>query len=158
MIHAIDPLDRLLKDSPEAACEALIQMARSIHDEDGIQVSLVFDGREKQLQIEHPCKRATFSVLYSPRQLSADGVIEQMLARSKKPDEITVASRDNMIREAAAARGAFSIDGPGLESWVARCEQRTTSRIQGPQKKPWRNTFGDNLHFPANEKRRGGDQ
>jgi len=143
MIHGIPHLSRLLVESQEAACSALVQMARTVHDEEAIRVTVVFDGRDKRLQAEYPCGRKTFSVLYAPRQLSADGVIEQLLARSRNPEAVTVASRDNMIREAAAARGAFRIDGEGLEDWVARCERRTRSRL-GPRKTTkWKTSLAD---------------
>jgi predicted RNA-binding protein with PIN domain len=106
-------------------------------------VTVVFDGREKTVQVEHPCDRYTFSVIYAPRQLSADGVIEQLLAGARAPETITVASRDNMIREAAAARGAFSIDGEGLEAWVSRCDLRTRSRLGFGRKEKWKTSLGD---------------
>ncbi len=143
MIHRIAALERIFRESAEAACESLVAMCRSIHDEDGIRTTVVFDGREKQTQIQYPCGRDSFAVVYAPRQLTADGVIERMLARAKKPDRITIASRDNMIREATAARGAFSIDGDGLEDWVARCERRTRGRMASPDKRVWKQSLED---------------
>tara|TARA_R100000027_G_scaffold1897_1_gene2073 strand:- start:1480 stop:2004 length:525 start_codon:yes stop_codon:yes gene_type:complete len=143
MIHGISHLRSILRESAEAACDALVQMARTIHDEDGARVTIVFDGREKKLQVEHPCRRGTFSVLYAPRQLSADGVIEQMLERSPDPSKVTVASRDNMIREAAAARGSFSVDEADFEDWVGRCERRTHTRLRPARNHNSQNTLGD---------------
>lgn len=145
MIHRIAALEKILAESQEAACEALVGMVRTIHDEEGLQATVVFDGREKHVQVFHPCQRRSFSVVYAPRHLTADGVIERMLARTKSPDTVTVASRDNMIREAAAARGAFSIDGEALEAWVARCEKRTRGRLRGanPAKGGWKTSLGD---------------
>ncbi|MGE9291913.1 MAG: NYN domain-containing protein [Puniceicoccales bacterium] len=152
MIHGIASLSRILEESQEAACDGLVRMARAIHDEDGLQVTVVFDGREKRVQVAHPCQRATFSVIYAPRQLSADGVIEQLLAKTKSPERVTVASRDNMIREAAAARGAFSVDGKGLEDWVARCEMRTRSRMVKTPTKKWQSSLGDLFATGGSEK------
>jgi len=143
MIHGIYHLSRIHEESQEAACQKLIQMARTIHDEDGIRVTVVFDGREQQLQLQRPCNRPTFSVIYAPRQLSADGVIEQLLARATNPEQISVASRDNMIREVAAARGAFSVDSLGLEEWVTRCQGRTRSRLGATKKGKWKTSLGD---------------
>ena len=143
MIHRIGSLERIFRESPEAACESLVKMCRTIHDEDGIRTTVVFDGREKQTQIQYPCGRNSFAVVYAPRQLTADGVIERMLTRAKKPDRITVASRDNMIREATAARGAFCLDGDGLEDWVARCERRTRGRMGSPDKRVWKQSLED---------------
>jgi len=143
MIHRIGSLSRIFAEGPEAACEALIRMARAIHDEEGIRVTVVFDGREKRLQVVEPCGRPTFAVVYAPRQLTADGVIEQLLARAKNPDGVTVASRDNMIREAAAARGAFFIDGDAFEEWVGRCEGRTRSRLRPKAPGGWKRSLGD---------------
>lgn len=143
IIHRIESLHRILAESQEAAVESLVAMARAIHDEDGIRVTVVFDGREKQTQIEYPCGRQSFAVVYAPRHLTADGVIERMLARAKQPEQITVASRDNMIREAAAARGAFFIDGDAFEDWTARCERRTRGRLRPARSKGWSSSLGD---------------
>ncbi len=146
MIHRIGSLSRIFAEGPEAACEALVRMARTIHDEEGIRVTVVFDGREKRLQVVEPvepCGRPTFAVVYAPRQLTADGLIEQLLARAKNPDGVTVASRDNMIREAAAARGAFFIDGDAFEEWVGRCEGRTRSRLRSKAPGCWKRSLGD---------------
>jgi len=105
IIHRIPTLKHIFRESPETACENLVAMCRTIHDEEGLRTTIVFDGREKRTQILYPCERKSFAVVYAPRELTADGVIERMLARTKNPDRITVASRDNMIREATAARG-----------------------------------------------------
>ncbi|MBC2601452.1 NYN domain-containing protein [Puniceicoccus vermicola] len=148
MIHGIPTLSRVLEESPDAACDSLVQMARTIHDEDGLRVTVVFDGREKRIQVENPCNRPTFSVIYAPRQLSADGVIEQLLAKTRVPESVTVASRDNMIREAAAARGSFSIDGRGFEDWVGRCERRTSSRLGAGKTPKWKSSLGDQWKMP----------
>ncbi len=154
MIHGIGHLSRILEESQQAACEGLVQMARTIHDEEGFRVTVVFDGREKRIQVENPCNRATFSVIYAPRQLSADGVIEQLLAKSREPDLVTVASRDNMIREAAAARGAFYIDSEGLEDWVSRCERRTRARLGQRKTAKWSTSLGDFWEVAREEKSR----
>ncbi|MFP4351322.1 MAG: NYN domain-containing protein [Puniceicoccaceae bacterium] len=143
MIHRIGSLSRIFAEEPEAACEALVRMAGAIHDEEGIRVTVVFDGREKRIQVLEPCGRPTFAVVYAPRHLTADGVIEQLLARSKNPGGVTVASRDNMIREAAAARGAFFIDGDAFEAWVGRCEERTRSRLRPKAAGGWKRSIGD---------------
>lgn len=143
MIHRIGALERIFQESPEAACGNLISMCRTIHDEEGIRTTVVFDGRDKQTQIQYPCGRDSFTVVYAPCQLTADGVIERMLARAKRPDAITVASRDNMIREATAARGAFFLDGDALEDWVARCERRTRGRMAPPEKRLWQQSLDD---------------
>lgn len=162
VIHEVESLAAILQDSQEAACASLIQMARSIHDQEGHRVTIVFDGREEKLQLERPCKRVTFSVIYAPRQLSADGVIEQLVSRAQNPSQVTVATRDRMIREAAASRGAFYISGVDLETWVRRCEMATQRQIEqrattGQEK--WQSTMGDllsqiNLPKPPSDERK----
>ncbi len=155
MIHGIGALRSILEESQEAACESLIGMSRTIHDEEGMRVTVVFDGREKQTQIQHPCGRTSFSVVYAPRDLTADGVIERMLARMKKPELATVASRDNMIREAAAARGAFFVDGDSFEDWVRRCERQTRSRLGSQAERPWKQSLSEVWRSSDADRREG---
>lgn len=156
VIHEVESLARILSLSPEAACEALIERARTIHDEEGIRVTVVFDGKEERLQLDRPCGRTSFSVIYSPRGLSADGVIEQLLTKAASPEDVTVATRDRMIREVAAARGAFSIDGQGFEDWVDRCGQRTQRRISpSGQRTQWKPSIADQLEGLGDIKRKG---
>lgn len=142
LIHQLPELAALLVDSREAAVEALIRMARTIHDGEDILVTVVFDGSSRQLQVQTPCGRDSFSVVYAPAHLTADGVLEQMLARSKHPERFTVASRDNMIREVAAARGAFLLSGDQLSAWVDRCERGVREKLGRRPQASWGNRLG----------------
>lgn len=123
VMHADKRLQRLLKRNLDAACQALVEMCRKVHDYDGLAVAVVFDAREDRVRVEHPCGRKTFLVVYAPAALSADGVIERMIGRAADPGSMVVVSRDNMVREAAMVRGATVMDELGLMDWVGRCER-----------------------------------
>ena len=60
-------------------------------------VALVLDSRKDKLEVEHPYKVKTFEYLYAPATLTADGVIERMVARVKNPNDTTVVSNDHNI-------------------------------------------------------------
>jgi len=114
--------DPLLRESfsvsQEQAKEMLIRLTRELHDQEGMHVTVVFDGKGDRLQVEHPLRSDTFTVIHSPSQLSADGVIERMLARSRYPDRITVVSNDHMIRDAAIANGASFQAAEAFMNWM----------------------------------------
>jgi len=142
LIHQLPELASLFAESREAAVDALVRMARTIHDGENIRVTVVFDGSSRHLQVETPCGRDTFSVVYAPAHLTADGVLEQMLARSSHPERFTVASRDNMIREVAASRGAFLLSGEQLSAWVDRCERGVRDKLGSRPQASWGNRLG----------------
>lgn len=123
VMHADECLQRLLRKNLEAACNALLDLCRKIHDFDGLAVAVVFDAREERVRVEHPCGRKSFLVVYAPGALSADGVIERLVERTANPADMVVVSRDHMVREAAMVRGATVMDETGLMDWVARCER-----------------------------------
>jgi hypothetical protein len=152
VIHAWPELRALLgKDNPDAARARLLELLRPIHDTEGWRVTVVFDGRGDELLIERPGTDLTFSCVYGPRGLSADGVIEQLVAnaaeraggkaRRGEEMEIIVATRDNLLGEAAAACGARPLSPDGLLDWAqhaaARQRENVATRSKRTQK-DWR--------------------
>ena len=124
----------LLKKRADAACALLIETVRIIHDIDGMQVAIVFDGKGERLSVEHPSNEATFSVIYSPSNISADGVIEFLVRRVKSAKDCTVVSRDNMVVEASRAAGAIAITPQDLIDWVKRSQAQSRILIQRKKK------------------------
>ena len=123
-------LQGLMNSSPEAACERLIDRVRIIHDFEGIVTTVVFDGKGDKVMRHNPTEDITFSVLYAPSDLSADAVIEQMVNRISDPENVTVASRDNMVRETVYAIGARAITPEALDEWIQNCEKRQSGQIR----------------------------
>ena len=125
----------------QAARAQLGEWVRIIHDMDNYRVTLVFDGRGPQPEIERPERELTFSYLFTPGGMTADQIIEQLVCTSKKPIDMIVATRDNLLTETVGANGGRIITPDGLLEWVQRCRLRAARLIaehnQSVQKR-WR--------------------
>ena len=124
VIYAINTLHKVMLGSLDAARDQLAEAVRSIHDAEGLHVVLVMDSRQDSLQVEHPYKVKTFEFVYAPADVSADGVIERMVARVEKSVDVTVVSNDRMVRESARANGALALRPEGLIEWARACKMR----------------------------------
>lgn len=124
VICATDALRETMQGNLDAARDQLAEMVRSIHDAEGVRVAVVLDSRQEGLQIEHPYKVKSFEFVYAPADVSADGVIERMVARVQNPDETTVVSNDRMVRESTRAAGALALRPEELFEWARGCEAR----------------------------------
>lgn len=129
ILHAWPELRALLKRDRAAARSQLVQQVSSIHDSEQMRVTLVFDGRGSELIIERPSGQPTFSVLYTPSALTADDLIEQLVAKAADPAACTVATGDRGERETVEASGARVIPPEELEAWVRRVEARQSARV-----------------------------
>ncbi|MEM1222007.1 MAG: NYN domain-containing protein [Verrucomicrobiota bacterium] len=124
VIFATASLRKDLSTSLEVARDRLAELVRVIHDAEAVRIAMVLDSRSDQLEVEHPYKVKTFEYLYAPAELSADGVIERILKRVPEPGSVTVASNDNMVREATRASGALAIRPEELFEWSRACGRR----------------------------------
>ena len=118
-------LRKQFRSSQDLAKKTLVDMAQVIHDTDGRQVSVVFDGRGDEITFEYPVRNSSFTVIHSSSSVSADGVIERMLARSQRTDRIIVISNDNLVQNATRACGGESMRAEGFFDWVKSCEKRS---------------------------------
>lgn len=143
VIYAVDELRRALtNDGAECARDKLAERAVSIHDAEGIHTVLILDSRSEALEVDYPFGKKTFEFVYAPARLSADGVIERLVARVAEPARVTVASNDAMVRESARANGAIAISSQDLLVWVHACERRLiqdAERRRKANEKKWRN-------------------
>ncbi len=118
VIFGDETLRTCFQQSQEDAKGQLLKLAQCLHDEEGSQVTVVFDGQGNRLQVEHPVRGDSFTVVHSTSQLSADGVIERMLSRARHADRLIVVSDDRMIRDAALACGAEFKGVDAFLDWV----------------------------------------
>ena len=100
------------------------------HDAMGWRVTVVFDGRGGRLQVETPTDEASFVVAYSPRQASADTVIEQWVGRSREPASCVVATADAALASTVSATGASVISPADLASWLVRANETSRRRSE----------------------------
>jgi predicted RNA-binding protein with PIN domain len=148
VICATDSLRAIMQAELDTARDQLAEIVRSIHDAEGVHVALVLDSRNDTLEVEHPYKVKTFEYLYAPAALSADGVIERMVARVKNPHDTTVVSNDRMVRESVRANGAIALRPEELFEWARGCESRLrldTHRRNTANAKDFRNGLDLNL-------------
>lgn len=149
VIHAWPELRGVMRGSQAAACERLIVEVRLIHDEDHCRVTVVFDGAGDKVEIDRPGGGQTFPVLYAPKGLSADGLIEQIVCNSANPERVTVVTGDRMIADAIVAAGALVQTPDDLAAWVRRCASSQELRLIKKQKKnnsDWKNNvLGDSF-------------
>jgi predicted RNA-binding protein with PIN domain len=142
VICATDSLRAIMQAELDTARDQLAEIVRSIHDAEGVHVALVLDSRKDTLEVEHPYKVKTFEYLYAPAALSADGVIERMVARVNNPHDSTVVSNDRMVRESVRANGAIALRPEELFEWARGCEARLvqdTHRRNAANAKNFRN-------------------
>lgn len=130
IVHAWPELRGLAKREHSAARTKLGQLLVHIHDDSELRVTLVFDGRGNEIVIDRPSEQTTFSVVYTPSTLTADDVIEHMVAHSSTPTECCVATDDNAERETVAALGAVTMRSEDLAEWVKRAQSHQASALE----------------------------
>jgi len=141
VICATDHLRETLAENIDAARDQLAEIVSSIHDAEGIRVALILDSRNDLLEVEHPFGKKTFEYLYAPAALTADGVIERILRRVKNPNDVSVVSNDNLVREATRSSGAIALRPEELFEWARACDARLVqdaARRRKENAKEWR--------------------
>lgn len=117
-IHAHSNLARMLEsEDAQGAQSALSIMLEPIHDFDGARVTIVYDGNGADISIVRKGRETTFSEVYTPSSMTADEFIEQMCATSKRPQDILVVTRDNLLRLTASSFGAMSLSPEKFFEW-----------------------------------------
>jgi predicted RNA-binding protein with PIN domain len=142
VIHAWPSLRGLMAMDLYAAIERLTRDARLIHDTGTTAVTLVFDGQGDAVTIENPGGQPTFAVVYAPQGLSADALIEQMVANGGKRIEMTVVTRDGMIARSVEASGALVITPEAFMDWVKRAEKNQSTDLGNRRRRldqQWKN-------------------
>ncbi len=131
VVHAWTDLKaRVRRGGMEAACKLLGDRVRVIHDVEAVRVTLVYDGRGDEIQLHRPGNEITFSILYTPDGLSADSLIEQIVARRRPGSDCWVASDDNLVRASARAAGGLALTAQDLLDWVERCEKQRQRKLE----------------------------
>ena len=146
VIHAWPELRKALEQGSDVAQQRLADCVRVVHDFDGVRMTIVFDGRGDDIDIERPIGDLTFSHVYAPAGSSADALIEQYVFGANKPDKITVVTRDNMISETVRTLGARVITPDDLQDRVKRCEQMQANSLERHRKeteREWRRRMKD---------------
>lgn len=122
VIHDWPELHAELRGDGSVARSLLADAVRPLHDRERIRVTLVFDGRGADIEIERPGGDNTFSFLFSPATMSADDVIERLIGAADDPSLYTVVTRDRAERETIEALGATGMSPRDLKQWIERTQ------------------------------------
>ena len=131
LIHAdLELKKKLQRDGVDAVRDALGQKLSILHDYEGWRLTIVFDGRGQALTIERPSKVPTFSFVYSPSGISADEVIEALVAKGAGRDDTLVCTSDSAIRIFIQANGARWLPSEELWRWLKDAEASLTRALK----------------------------
>ncbi len=103
---------------------------REIHDERGWRVTIVLDGKGKEIDRQVPLGDDSFTVLFSPSSITADAVIEQLVSGDPRPEEIRVASEDRAVVHSIEASGAEALSPAALRVEVGAARRMKRSRLK----------------------------
>ena len=95
LLHRDEAIRPLLDTQPALARHQLVRRAEEYGLARGDAVTVVFDGRAG---LNDAFAGFQAEVLFSPPHLSADAVIERMVARSPTPDRLLVVTSDRIER------------------------------------------------------------
>lgn len=118
VLHAWPEKKAIWKGGIDVARDRLGDALRILHDREGIRITLVFDGKGTDVEVERPSGHLTFSYLFAPRGITADTLIEQLVSTAESPSGIWVVSRDNGIRETVLALGGNCMAPDELFRWI----------------------------------------
>lgn len=133
-IHAHAGWRELLRRDQGAAMARLVEDVRVLHDAENWRLTIVFDSQESRLQVEQPSPLPTLAVVYTPAGVTADAVIERLLARSQRVEERVVATDDRAIQQTALSNGAQILTCAELGAWINRAVLAQTRRLQQKSK------------------------
>ena len=136
MIHSDTALKSLLEnESQEAARSALLQKLAPLHDFGGVRVTVVYDGIGDDISIVRRDKILTLSEVFTPSDMTADELIEQLCSTSKNPGHLLVVSRDNLLRLTASSFGAMSITPEKALEWGGQSAKSISSAAASNNRK-----------------------
>jgi predicted RNA-binding protein with PIN domain len=114
VIFSRPDLAALHRRNPAAAREQLVRMLERHQDASGIRVVVVFDGGTGPRPTAEMSAAAGIQVFYAQGGQSADTIIERLVVKYSALHRISVATNDHLIRTAAAAAGASTLDAAAL--------------------------------------------
>jgi len=122
ILHAWADLRAMLRDRRRAAYQELCHRLTAYQDQSGERVVAVFDGRGDRLEEDSP--ERGIQVFYSDSQRSADSILERLAARYAREYEITVATDDVAVQDAAIGSGGHAISSQSLRDRLERADSQ----------------------------------
>ncbi|MFZ4483288.1 MAG: NYN domain-containing protein [Chthoniobacterales bacterium] len=135
VIFARPDLAALHRRHPAAAREQLIRLLERHQDAADIRVVVVFDGGANRRPTSEVSEPAGVQVIYPQAGQSADAIIERLVVKYAGQHQLTVATNDNLIRTAAGAAGASTMDTETLFEEIGRSAsdlEETLKKLRRP--------------------------
>lgn len=145
VLHAWADTRALGRRDREAAKALLLRRVAVLHDLNGWRVTVVFDGRGDDLNVEAVGEATDFACVHTPSGVTADDVIEQLVGRSASPGSCLVATGDQAERAMIEAAGAAWCGPEELASRIDAADtqkSRFISRGNGVAEERWRESGG----------------
>ncbi len=108
--------------NPAAAREELVRLLERHQDASGVRVVVIFDGGAQPQTTADLSGPAGVQVFYPQAGQTADAIIERLVLKYAATHRLTVATNDNLVRTAAVAAGASTIDAGMLFEQIGRAE------------------------------------
>jgi predicted RNA-binding protein with PIN domain len=134
LLHQAKELTQLLGTDLQGARHRLVRMVEETAHNLARQTTIVFDGRETGSDASLTSKY--LEVFFSPRNLSADTVIERLVCKSANAGKILVVTSDHAEHDTVSSAGAHTMTS---QEFMAKCEvdaKKTISKRTPPGKEP----------------------
>lgn len=135
LIFAAPELGALHRRNPLAARENVVRLMEKYQDASGIRVVLVFDGGTQAAATSALSSPAGVQVFYPQAGQTADAIIERLVLKYAAKHRLTVATNDTLIRTAAEAAGASTMDTESLVGEMQRAESDLASTLERMRRK-----------------------
>lgn len=130
LVQAWTDTRALARRDREAAKALLLRRVAVLHDFMGWRVTVVFDGRGEELQIEAVGEASDFACVHTPAGATADDVIEQLVGRSAEPGTCLVATADQAERSTVEAAGAVWCSPEDLAKRIEAANTRQARLVE----------------------------
>jgi predicted RNA-binding protein with PIN domain len=135
LIFASPDLAALHRRNPAAAREQLVRLLERHQDASGVRVVVVFDGGTQPKTTADLSGPAGVQVFYPQSGQTADAIIERLVLKYSATHRLTVATNDNLIRTAAVAAGASTMDSETLFAEIQRAESDLAATLEKLRRK-----------------------
>lgn len=130
LIFASPDLAGVHRRNPAAAREQLVRLLERHQDATGVRVVVVFDGGTQPKTTADLSGPAGVQVFYPQAGQTADAIIERLVLKYAATHRLTVATNDNLIRTAAVAAGASTMEGGMLLAEMQRAEDEMRGTLE----------------------------
>lgn len=131
-LHRLPAYRERLHQGFDQLAEQLLQQTRCLHDSANWELHFIIDGNRSTLNQQFVDGLKTLSLLFAPRDRSADSVIESWLLRMPPDWSVKVVSEDRAVCRCAASHNADSLSASQFVDWADRVRSRAARALSPP--------------------------